>query len=264
MPSTNFYEVLGVTVDADVATINRAFRELSLKMLPDKANISTVPTGRAETPDEREAREAKNHERFVRIVEARDVLTDPTKRELYDLKHSKNRASSKGNRPSPNTFRPSSSEKQQKSTPTNREKESNKSKESNKPVGSEKPSASKSSTTSNKPRSHSKPGESTKGNSSNPPKAKKSEESKEPRKDSYLSGKQRLDIELCHDTYANNLCSMRMELNELLASVTPRSSAARAYPDYQAVVVSFERVHALTVDWRKHMDECQRFVPQQA
>ncbi|KAF2962930.1 hypothetical protein GQX73_g10638 [Xylaria multiplex] len=83
MPSTNLYEVLSIPGDADVAAIQKAFKELSLKMHPDKANKSTIPP-RGETETEREAREGRNHERFVKIVEARDILTDPIKRREYD------------------------------------------------------------------------------------------------------------------------------------------------------------------------------------
>ncbi len=68
----DFYEVLEVPRNADVATIEKAFRALSLKHHPDKANVSTVPTGYVETREEREAHEARSHERYVNIVKARD------------------------------------------------------------------------------------------------------------------------------------------------------------------------------------------------
>ncbi|KAI0529992.1 DnaJ domain-containing protein [Xylaria digitata] len=97
MPSMNLYEVLNVPNDADIATIQKAFKELSLKMHPDKANKSTIPPS-SETEAEREAREERNHNRFVKIVEARDILTNPAKRREYDdqqryaRKHSTNKA----------------------------------------------------------------------------------------------------------------------------------------------------------------------------
>ncbi|KAI1741259.1 hypothetical protein F4680DRAFT_447166 [Xylaria scruposa] len=83
MSSTNPYEVLGVDSDADVAAIQKAFRGLSLKHHPDKANASTTPRD-GETKTERQAREQRNHERYVRVVEARDTLLDATKRRNYD------------------------------------------------------------------------------------------------------------------------------------------------------------------------------------
>ncbi|KAI0546393.1 hypothetical protein F4679DRAFT_587572 [Xylaria curta] len=83
MSSTNPYEVLGVAMDADVATIQRAFRDLSLKLHPDKANASTTPLD-GETKTERQTREQRNHDQYVRVVEARDTLLDATKRRNYD------------------------------------------------------------------------------------------------------------------------------------------------------------------------------------
>ncbi|KAI0860577.1 hypothetical protein F4860DRAFT_524980 [Xylaria cubensis] len=84
MSSMNPYEVLNVANDADEATIQKAFKELSLKFHPDKANTSTVPLDGVETKKEQEAREQHNHEQYIRIVEARDTLLDATKRRKYD------------------------------------------------------------------------------------------------------------------------------------------------------------------------------------
>ncbi|KAI0405740.1 DnaJ domain-containing protein [Xylaria palmicola] len=84
MPSQNYYQVLNVAKDADVATIQKAFRVLSLKMHPDKANAATAPTDRTETKEEREAREKRNHEKFVELNEARSTLTNAEKRQEYD------------------------------------------------------------------------------------------------------------------------------------------------------------------------------------
>ncbi|KAI0913811.1 DnaJ domain-containing protein [Ustulina deusta] len=98
MSPTDLYETLNVPSDADVDTIQKAFKELSLRLHPDKANASTIPPGGVETKTQREAREQRNHERFVKIVEARDTLTNPAKRKEYDQKrrgkkHSTNKAS---------------------------------------------------------------------------------------------------------------------------------------------------------------------------
>lgn len=81
----NPYEVLGVSQAASEATIESAFRKLSLDLHPDKAN-ALAPHHRHETQDERAAREARNHERFVNLVEARDILLDADRREEYDEK----------------------------------------------------------------------------------------------------------------------------------------------------------------------------------
>ncbi|KAK5637079.1 hypothetical protein RRF57_012791 [Xylaria bambusicola] len=82
MSSVNLYEVLGVSSDADEPSIERAFKDISLKLHPDKANISTAPG--VETEAEREARQQRNHEIFVKIIYARNILTDRVKRRSYD------------------------------------------------------------------------------------------------------------------------------------------------------------------------------------
>ncbi|KAI1738858.1 hypothetical protein F4680DRAFT_466934 [Xylaria scruposa] len=83
----NFYDVLGVSRDADAATIEKAFRVISMTRHPDKANAATRPKSGAETPAEKAAREKKNHDRYVQIVEARDTLVDDEKRKAYDSRH---------------------------------------------------------------------------------------------------------------------------------------------------------------------------------
>jgi len=61
----DFYELLQVSPNADVDTIQRVFRHLAKKYHPDHH----------ETPDE---------EKFRRLVEAHKVLTDPEARAGYD------------------------------------------------------------------------------------------------------------------------------------------------------------------------------------
>ncbi|KAI3331641.1 DnaJ-domain-containing protein [Xylariaceae sp. AK1471] len=79
----DLYKVLGIPSDANTAAIEKAFRALSLKYHPDKVN-STFPPNRNESQREREAREKRNHEQYVNIVRAREILSDPAKREKYD------------------------------------------------------------------------------------------------------------------------------------------------------------------------------------
>jgi molecular chaperone DnaJ len=62
----DYYEVLGVSRDADAAAIKDAFRELALKYHPD----------RNKTPEA--------EERFKEIAEAYGILSDPNKRAQYD------------------------------------------------------------------------------------------------------------------------------------------------------------------------------------
>ncbi|MGL5021104.1 MAG: DnaJ domain-containing protein [Mycoplasmatales bacterium] len=62
----NYYDILGVTKDADQATIKKAYRLLAKKYHPD---IS---------------KESDASERFSKIAEAYDVLGDEEKRQQYD------------------------------------------------------------------------------------------------------------------------------------------------------------------------------------
>ncbi|KAI0457601.1 hypothetical protein F5B21DRAFT_463871, partial [Xylaria acuta] len=82
--SMNFYDLLGLSPDADVATIEKAFKAMSRIHHPDKSNAATRPKSGVESQSEREAREKRNHDRYVRIVEARDTLVDEKKRKAYD------------------------------------------------------------------------------------------------------------------------------------------------------------------------------------
>lgn len=64
----DFYDVLGVSRDADAASIKAAFRALALKFHPD----------RSKEPDA--------EERFKEIAEAYAILSDPRKRADYDAR----------------------------------------------------------------------------------------------------------------------------------------------------------------------------------
>ncbi|MCS6790276.1 MAG: J domain-containing protein [Bacteroidia bacterium] len=64
----DYYSILGVSRDADIETIKRAYRRLALEYHPDR------------NPGNKEA-----EEKFKEISEAYEVLSDPDKRRRYDL-----------------------------------------------------------------------------------------------------------------------------------------------------------------------------------
>lgn len=66
--SDDYYEVLGVSRSADARTIKKAYRKLAVLHHPDK------------NPDDREGAE----ERFKKVGEAYEVLSDEKKRQTYD------------------------------------------------------------------------------------------------------------------------------------------------------------------------------------
>lgn len=66
--SDDYYRVLGVSRDADTRTIKKAYRKLAVKHHPDR------------NPDDPKSAE----ERFKRIGEAYEVLSDEKKRNIYD------------------------------------------------------------------------------------------------------------------------------------------------------------------------------------
>ena len=69
MSKRDYYEVLGVSRDADISTIKKAFRTLAKKYHPDVAD----PKHKHEAED-----------KFKEVNEAYEVLSDPKKRKLYD------------------------------------------------------------------------------------------------------------------------------------------------------------------------------------
>ena len=66
--SEDYYEVLGVSPDADEKEIKQAFRKLSKQYHPDK---------------NRGNEEAE--QRYLEVTKANDVLSDPSKRQIYDI-----------------------------------------------------------------------------------------------------------------------------------------------------------------------------------
>ena len=67
MPTTNYYDVLGISKDATSEDIKKAYRRLARQLHPDV------------NPD------PDTHERFKEVTNAYEVLIDPKKREVYDL-----------------------------------------------------------------------------------------------------------------------------------------------------------------------------------
>ena len=69
-PSSNCYELLGVSTSANNAELRKAFRQLSKQLHPD---TTSLPSDEAT-------------KRFQNVCEAYDLLSDPVLRANYDLK----------------------------------------------------------------------------------------------------------------------------------------------------------------------------------
>eukprot|EP00285_Hemiselmis_virescens_P005962 CAMPEP_0173390112 /NCGR_PEP_ID=MMETSP1356-20130122/14304_1 /TAXON_ID=77927 ORGANISM="Hemiselmis virescens, Strain PCC157" /NCGR_SAMPLE_ID=MMETSP1356 /ASSEMBLY_ACC=CAM_ASM_000847 /LENGTH=76 /DNA_ID=CAMNT_0014347433 /DNA_START=225 /DNA_END=451 /DNA_ORIENTATION=+ len=67
--SEDYYQVLGIARGASEAEMKKAYKKLALRWHPDK------------NPEDREGAEAN----FKRVSEAYDVLTDPQKKQVYDM-----------------------------------------------------------------------------------------------------------------------------------------------------------------------------------
>ena len=68
-PSSNCYELLGVSTSANNAELRKAFRQLSKQLHPDTTSLPSVEATR----------------RFQNVCEAYDLLSDPVLRANYDL-----------------------------------------------------------------------------------------------------------------------------------------------------------------------------------
>ena len=68
-PSSNCYDLLGVSSSANNAELRKAFRQLSKKLHPDTTSL----------PSDEATRQFQN------VCEAYDLLSDPVLREKYDL-----------------------------------------------------------------------------------------------------------------------------------------------------------------------------------
>ena len=69
-PSSNCYELLGVSTSANNAELRKAFRQLSKRLHPDTTSL----------PSDEATRQFQN------VCEAYDLLSDPVLRANYDLK----------------------------------------------------------------------------------------------------------------------------------------------------------------------------------
>ncbi|RNE97785.1 putative chaperone [Trypanosoma rangeli] len=74
------YAVLGVPVNVSQAELSRHFKRLSLQLHPDRASYRT---------DSDVSTEAQL-QRYQRITEAYEILSDPERRAAYDTRHSVN------------------------------------------------------------------------------------------------------------------------------------------------------------------------------
>lgn len=70
--SGNYYEILGVSQDADLAAIKKAYRQAALQTHPDR--LGRLP----------QAAQQAARERFLEVQKAYEELSDPAKRAAYD------------------------------------------------------------------------------------------------------------------------------------------------------------------------------------
>ncbi|MBK8396078.1 MAG: J domain-containing protein [Leptospiraceae bacterium] len=75
---SDFYADLGVSFDASVDEIKKAYRELVKKFHPD-----------IQSPDLPKEEKEENMKRFLRIQKAYEVLSDEFRRKEYDLRKEK-------------------------------------------------------------------------------------------------------------------------------------------------------------------------------
>ena len=71
--TTDYYALLGVDKKADDAALKKAYRKAAVKWHPDKHASKS------------EAEQKAAEEKFKAIAEAYDVLSDPQKRQIYDV-----------------------------------------------------------------------------------------------------------------------------------------------------------------------------------
>jgi DnaJ-class molecular chaperone len=86
LSSKNHYDTLNVKRDASVEEIKSRFRQLSLETHPDTARNNNNNNNDNTTCEQaQEALKRENVERFKQISHAASILTNKTKREMYDL-----------------------------------------------------------------------------------------------------------------------------------------------------------------------------------
>lgn len=84
LEGVDLYALLEVTESASVEQIKKQYRKLVLQHHPDKQNGAEVKTDKAEVADKAVAGLGAKEQLFIKIQEAYEVLSDPTKRRQYD------------------------------------------------------------------------------------------------------------------------------------------------------------------------------------